>query len=175
MINDREKQYIVWQNKAFRFYLAARLLYQNALYSPAAFCAEQAIESLLKATLVYWDKSFTPKEASHKIASMIRTIKNKVKSGKNFYCPEYFYKEKRFQSITRYPASGKGVLVPESFLKDLDKVFYDLIKLVPFQFNSELIHTLNGNDKTKLNILKHNNLQIRKLCKYLNVKLEKNT
>jgi len=123
MISDTERKYIIWQNKAFRFYLAARLLYQNDLYSPAAFCAVQAIESLLKATLVYWDKNFVPEAAGHKIASMIRSIKNKVKGGKNFYCPEYFYKEKRFQVITRYPATGKGVLVPESFLRDLDKVF----------------------------------------------------
>ncbi len=163
MISDRQRQYIVWQNRAFKFYLAARLLYQNDLCSAAAFCAVQAIELLLKATLLYWDKSFDPEVAGHKIASMIRSIKNKVKSGENFYCPEYFYEEKRFQSITRYPSSGRGVLVPESFLRDLDKVFFDLIKLVPFQFNSELIHALNGDDETKFNILRHNNLQVKNL------------
>ena len=173
MISDTERKYIIWQNRAFRFYLAARLLYQNDLYSPAAFCALQAIETLLKATLIYWDKSFVPEEAGHKIASMIRSIKNKVKNGKKFYCPEYFYKEKRFQSITRYPTSRKGVLVPASFLRDLDKVFFDLITLVPFQFNSDLIHAISGKKNKDLRILRRNNLQIRKLRKYLNVKLEK--
>jgi HEPN domain-containing protein len=56
----REVDYIVWQNRSVRFYLGARLCYLSGLVAPAAFCAQQALEALLKATLKYWDRSFEP-------------------------------------------------------------------------------------------------------------------
>jgi len=173
MISETQKRYIIWQNRAFQFYLAARLLYKNEQYSPAAFCSIQALESLMKGTLVYWDKSFNPKAANHSIASMLRTIKNKVKNYNAFVCPTYFYEDQRFQLVTRYPANGKGVLIPGSFLNDLDTAFSNLIMLVPFQFNSRLKHALSGKKKTDLNILRHKNNQVRALRKYLNVRLTK--
>lgn len=173
MIEDNELKYIIWQNRAFRFYLGARLLVLNEQYSPAAFCSTQTLESLMKGTLVYWDKSFKPEEAGHKMTGMIKTIKNKAKDGQSFQCPEYFYLNKRFQSVSRYPANGKGLGIPSTLLNDLDLVFYNLVKLVPFQFNSELKRTLSGKHKKNLNILRKNNLQIKNLRKTLNVKLQK--
>jgi len=173
MISETEIKYIIWQNRAFWFYLAARLLYQKKQYSPAAFCSIQVIETLMKATLIYWDKNFNPKAANHKIAEMLGTIKNKTENGRSFDCPSYFYNDKRFQSVTRYPANGKGVLVPGSFLADLDSVFCSLVKLVPFQFNSQLKHALSGKKKVDLNILRHKNSQIRDLREFLKVKLAK--
>ncbi|MEX2516786.1 MAG: HEPN domain-containing protein [Gammaproteobacteria bacterium] len=173
MISETERKYIIWQNRAFRFYLAARLLYQKEQFSPAAFCAIQAIEALMKATLIYWDKSFNPESVSHRIAGMIKAIKNKAKNGNSFCCPEYFYRDKRFQSVTRYPANGKGVLIPNHFLEDLDSVFFRLIKLVPFQFNSELKHALSGKKRIDLKILRYKNRQMRALRVFLKVKLSK--
>ena len=173
MTKETDVNYIIWQNRAFRFYLGARLLSLNELYSPSAFCGVQALESLMKATLVYWDKSFKPESTGHKITGMIKTIRNKVKDGNNFQCPEYFYIDKKFQSVTRYPANGNGVGIPASFLNDLDLVFYNLVKLVPFQFNSELKRVLFGKNKKPLNILRKKNLQITSLRKTLNVKLQK--
>ena len=173
MVSEVEIEYVVWQNRAFRFYLASRLLYQNEQYSPSAFCAIQSLESLMKATLVYWDKSFDPEATNHKIAGMVQSIRNKVKEGKTFSCPEYFYLEKRFQSVTRYPAKGKGVLLPASFLVDLDSVFSSLVCLVPFQFNTNLKHALSGKVRRDLNILRRNNHQIRQLRKFLKVNTKK--
>ena len=172
-IQNNEVNYIIWQNRSFRFYLGARLLLLNGQYSPCAFCSVQAIESLMKATLVYWDKSFNPEANGHKMKGMIKTINNKAKNAKDFQCPEYFYIDNRFQSVTRYPAKDKGVGIPDSLLSDIDLVFYNLIKLVPFQFNSELKRALSGKNKKELNILRKNNLQITLLRKYLNVKLQK--
>ena len=173
MVSETNKDYIIWQNRAFRFYIGARLLLLNEQHSPAAFCGLQSIESLMKATLVYWDKSFKPESVGHKMKGMIKTIKNKVKGAKQFECPEYFYSDKRFQSVTRYPKKGKGILVPCSFLNDLDSVFCTLIKFVPFQFNSELIRALNGKNRKELMILRTNNSEIRGLRKALNVNIVK--
>ena len=173
MIRSNEREYIIWQNRALRFYLGARLLYMNEQYSPAAFCSIQSIEALMKATLVYWDKSFNPEAANHKVASMVRSIRNKAKDGKEFKCPEYFYKDKTYQSISRYPSNGKGVYIPATFKDDLDDVFYRLVSLVPFQFNSDLINTLKGKNAKNLIILRKNNNQMKNLRKLLKVKLGK--
>lgn len=173
MVSETQKNYIIWQNRAFRFYLAARLLMLNEQYSPAAFCGLQSIESLMKATLVYWDKSFNPEATGHKMKGMIKTIRNKVKGAKAFECPEYFYHDKRFQAVTRYPAKEKGVLIPSSFLNDLDHVFSSLVKLVPFQFNSELIRALSGKNNKDLMILRRKNKEVRGLRKAMNIKLVK--
>jgi HEPN domain-containing protein len=171
-MTENEKNYVIWQNRAIRFYIGARLLYLNQQYSPAAFCAIQTIESMMKATLVYWDKSFIPEGANHKVGSMISTIKNKTKNGKGFSCPGYFFQGKRYQSISRYPSSGKGVLVPGTFLDDLDDVICSLIKLVPFQFNTNLKHALSGKDRKNLNILRRNNKQMRALRNYLKISIK---
>ncbi|HKJ92673.1 MAG TPA: hypothetical protein VJ957_05865, partial [Longimicrobiales bacterium] len=74
VITPREENYVIWQNRAFRFYLAARLCQRNALFAPASFCGYQALESLLKATLVYWDRSFNPQGAGHGMAKLLRTL-----------------------------------------------------------------------------------------------------
>jgi HEPN domain-containing protein len=173
MISETDRNYVIWQNRAFRFYLAARLLYEKEQYSPSAFCAVQSIEALMKATLIYWDNSFNPETANHKVAGMIRAIKNKAKDGRSLSCPEYFYRDKRFQSVTRYPANGKGIGIPSHFISDLDAVFYNLIILVPFQFNTELKRALSGKKKIDLNILRKKNQEMRNLREFLKVKLEK--
>jgi HEPN domain-containing protein len=173
VMENNERNYIIWQNRAFRFYLGARLLLVNEQHSPVAFCCTQALESLMKATLVYWDKSFKPEEAGHKMKTMINTIRNKARDAKGFECPEYFYLEKRYQSVSRYPTSGKGLGIPASLLDDLDTVFWKLVQLVPFQFNSELKKALSGKNKRKLTILRRKNLQMNNLRKYLHVKLQK--
>lgn len=173
MVSETQKNYIAWQNRAFRFYIGARLLMLNEQSAPAAFCGLQSIESLMKATLVYWDKSFKPEAAGHKMKGMIRTIRNKAKDAKNFDVPGYFYFDKRYQSVTRYPKNGKGVLIPASFLSDLDQAFSSLVKLVPFQFNSELIRALSGKNKRNLIILRKHNKEIRGLRKTMNIKLAK--
>lgn len=175
MGREKEINYIIWQNRAFRFYIGARLLLLNEQYAPAAFCGFQSIESLMKATLIYWDRSFNPVQSRHNMKGMIRAIKNKVKDARDFECPEYLYNDKRFQSVTRYPDKGKGVLIPSYFLKDLDNLFCMLIEMVPFQFNSELIHALKGENKKDLSILRIKNSKIKILRKTLNVKWAKTT
>jgi HEPN domain-containing protein len=173
MISATETNYIIWQNRAFRFYLAARLLRLNEQYSTAAFCGYQAMETLMKATLLYWDKSFDPEAVGHKMAGMIRAIRNKVRGAKRFECPEYFYAEKRYQSVSRYPANGKGLVVPASFLLDIDRIFRVLVELVPFQYNSLLVNALNGRNRKDLLLLRKANNEVRQLRRSLNVRLEK--
>ena len=165
-MKDNEQQYIIWQNHAFSYYIAARLLNMKQIYGPAAFCGHQAIETILKATLIYWDLSFSPSVAGHKIAKMINAMKNKVPNGKTADIPEYFFADQRYLSVSRYPARGKGVGIPGTFIIDLDDVFVRLVTLVPFQFNSKLIHVLQGDDLAHLNILRKSNKSMRLLRKH---------
>jgi HEPN domain-containing protein len=173
---QNEYDYISWQNHAFHFYLGSRLLCFNGHIGPATFCAQQAIESMLKATLIYWDKSFEPEAAGHKFAKMLRTLRNKVKGSEEVQISSYFYWDQRYQTRSRYPSKGKGVLMPSTFLDDLDQCFYNLLILVPFQFNSELVNTLSSDSakhKKKLNTLRRSNKQVRRLRKYLSNWLKK--
>lgn len=164
-----EVRYIVWQNRAFRFYLAARLLQSRELFSPAAYCGIASIELLLKATLIYWDRSFIPESAGHAIAKLARMARNKVPNAKQFDVPTYFYHEKRFQSVTRYPSGTNGVMIPGSFLDDLDLLFASLVLLVPFQFNSEMARALGGRPKASLAMLRRANAKMRALRKHVGV------
>jgi HEPN domain-containing protein len=124
---EKENKYVEWQNRAFHFYLAARLLYLNQHIVTADFCAQQSLELMLKATLLYHDKSFVPESVNHRFKSMINTLKNKVKKSEHVNIPEYFYYEHQYQSFTRYPSNREGLFQPENMLNDLDKCFYDLL------------------------------------------------
>ena len=163
MITEIQRTYIIWQNRAYRFYVPARCLYRRGHWSAAAYCATQAIELILKATLVYWDRSFKPKDGSHRIARMVRSVRNQVRNAKSFDVPLYFFHRQRYQRTSRYPTGSGGLGVPSSFVSDLDAVFADLVVLVPFQFNSELSHALRGRDKLVLSDLRYRNAQMRRL------------
>lgn len=163
----RKVEYIKWQNHAFSFYLAARLLIQKEQWGPACYCSNQALELMLKATLICWDSSFSPKAINHSFKKLRNTLKNKVPNAHGIVIPEYFYFEGRYQSTSRYPVEGKGIGIPASILDDLDRAFYDLLVLVPFQFNSNLIHALEGIKRQDLLILRFHNKQIRRMRQYL--------
>ena len=160
---DHEYAYVEWQNRATRFYLAARRLYHSDLLTPSAYCAAMSIELLLKATLIYWDRTFVPEDTSHGMAKLARMVGNKVKGAKGFKVPEYFYFEKRFLSVNRYPTNGKGILIPGTLLQDLDAMFAYLVPLVPFQHNTELKGVLRGRSRSSLNMLRRKNVSIKSL------------
>lgn len=168
-IASYEREYVVWQNRAHRFYLGARLLHRNELYAPSAYSAAIAIELLLKGTLVYWDRSFNPLDAGHGIAKLTRMVKNKARNAKGLVVPTYFYHEQRYLSVTRYPTNGKGIGMPPSFVEDLDRVFADLALLVPFQHNTELKRALAGKNRSGLTALRHKNHQMKRLRAALQV------
>jgi HEPN domain-containing protein len=172
-IKETERVYIVWQNRAFDFYIAARICAHSELFKPAAFMANQSIEIMLKATLLYWDNSFVPQDSGHAIKKMLNILRNKVKGQSAFDIPAYFYFEQRYQSISRYPKNGKSIGIPSTFVEDLDKIFVQLISMVPFQFNSKLIRTLRGEYWKMLVILRHSNSQMPQLRKLLRVRLNK--
>jgi HEPN domain-containing protein len=170
-MTKERRNYLIWQNRSLRFYLGSRLCYLNGLASPAAFCAQQALELLLKATLIYSDRSFDPDTARHRFPAMLRTLENKVRGSHAVKIPEYFYSDRRYQSVSRYPTNdGKGVLIPATFLDDLDQAFCDLIALIPFHFNTQLVCVIDGrglNARKSLLILRRRNRQIRKLRRFL--------
>ena len=167
MPTQSEIDYVAWQNRATRFYVGARLLYLNEMFAPAAYCASQTIELLLKATLVFWDRSFVPEAAGHALAKLARWVRKKVPNATAIEVPNYFVFEQRYQSVSRYPSNSKGLGIPASFLADLDSVFSSLISLVPFQFNTELKRALSGSDTKALNALRRRNAQLRHLRKSL--------
>lgn len=166
-IQTWERDYVAWQNRAFRFYLGARLCYFNELYAPAVFCGQQALESLLKGTLVYWDRSFSPEAARHSFPKMFRIYRNKVDRDLP-KIPEYFFARGKYQSTSRYPSGG--VLVPAAFLQDLDTAFYELVIVVPFQFNTELKRMLRSRDSAKRRVLSRRNIVVRRLQRALRVR-----
>lgn len=125
---------------------------------------------MLKATLIYHDKSFQPEAVKHRFNKMINAMKNKVKGSENIDIPEYLYYDNRYQSVSRYPSEGKGLLLPENMVDDLDECFYRLLILVPFRFNTLLVNTIsptNARQKKKLNTLRRYNRQMRKIRKFL--------
>ena len=160
-------QYVIWQNRAVRFYRASRRLVFDRLFGPAAFTAYQALETLVKATLVYWDKTFVPEKAGHRLAGMLRAIENKVPSGRVDVVPRYFFADDLFRVVSRYPSSGLWIAIPPTFLDDLDSAVVGLVELVPFQFNSELSRILRGPRGTLRWIVTHRNTQSRRLQKHV--------
>ena len=72
MFEQHEYDYVVWQNRAFRFYESARLLYRSEMYSPAAYCAAMCIELVLKATLKYWCPNENPESHGHGIKKTVQ-------------------------------------------------------------------------------------------------------
>ena len=164
--------YVAWQNRAFRFCLGARLLHRNELFAPAAYSAAMALELLLKATLSYWDRTFDPMEAGPGMAKLARMVKNKARNAEGLLVPEYFYAEQRYLSVSRYPAGDKGVVIPGSFLIDLDHTFASLIVIVPFQHNTELRHALSGAKHSSLAALRYKNVEMKLLRNSLGVRLK---
>ena len=60
--------------------------------------------------------------------------------------------------------------VPATFLDDPDRSVASLIVLVPFQFNSVLVHTLSARcegDRRRLRVLTRNNRQMRPIRRHL--------
>lgn len=167
---EAEVDYVIWQNRAFRFYLAARLSSRQGLSAPAAFLATQVLELLLKATLIFWDKTFKPEAAGHAIAKLMRCVRNKVSGARHFNIPQYFFHERRYQTISRYPSGSKGLFVPGSLLNDLDALFVSLVRFVPFQHNTELKRAMAGHDMKALAILRRGNASMRSLRKVLRVR-----
>ncbi|MGH9551150.1 MAG: HEPN domain-containing protein, partial [Terriglobales bacterium] len=170
-VAQHERDYVRWQNRAVRFYLAARLLHGNQLYAPAAYSAAIAIELLLKATLVYCDRSFDPLAAGHGMAKLCRMVRNKMHGAQSFTIPDYFYHEQRYLKTSRYPNGDNGLGIPAEFLVDLDRVFVELLPLVPFQHNTEIKRALRGKDKNMLLALRRRNPYMRRLRATLGVSL----
>ncbi|HQR99602.1 MULTISPECIES: HEPN domain-containing protein [unclassified Polaromonas] len=170
--SPHETSYVAWQNRATDFYLASRRLYQSDLLRPAAYCAVMALELLLKATLVYWDRKFDPEAAGHAMAKLARMVGNKVPNSEDIEIPEYFYFDQRYLTASRYPRGTKGIGIPSSFLPDLDHIYAQLVATVPFQYNTELKRILAGRSRTKLNDLRRNNRALRTLRRYLKVSIK---
>ena len=168
-LDQRSLQYVIWQNRATRFYLGSRLNCLSALHAPAAYCGFIAIELMLKATLVYHDRSFKATQFRHNIAKLSRALRNKVRNSGTIRIPAYFSHEGRFQTVTRYPTGGKGVIVSAWFLEDLDRTFVDLLLLTPFQHNSELKHLLKRPSGPERAALTRGNSQLRRLRAFLKV------
>ena len=141
-ITEQDRAYIIWQNRAFYFYVAARACFHKGFHPPAVFLSQQCVEQLMKATLIWWDSSFMPKKIGHDLQKMCQMIQEKVQSQGDFIIPGYLC-DGKYQSLSRYPApSGQGYGISNTLISDVDCLFADLVEMVSFQFNSELIRTL---------------------------------
>lgn len=101
---------------------------------------------------------------------MLLAVQNKVPQSKSIDVPEYFYAGKRYQTDSRYPE--RGIIIPNSFLNDLDTSFLDLIRLVPFQFNSNLVNLFRKDKGNNLDILASSNECLSDLKQFLNPWIE---
>ena len=161
-LTKNELEYVRWQNRAFRFYPAARLLFLNEQHSAAQFCGQQAIETLLKATLMFFEPHTDPKRMGHDWGQMLKKLD---RHGHQLQIPEYFYTDRRLQTLTRYP-SGMIHRNPE-FLSDLDSVFLAVLKVVPYQRRSELTEALFSKTGPTHRILFRKNKQIRSMRSFI--------
>lgn len=167
----RTTKYIRWQNRAFRFYVAARCCYRKSFYAPASFLCFQSVELLQKATLLWYDPSFEPKRASHDLESMEETIRKQVPGQNCFKLPAYLF-DKSYQETSRYPLpSGEGICLPEDFISKLDTAFTNLIEMVDIGFSnqSELHRTLQNPQIYPQNFeeLQRNNQELERLRKHV--------
>lgn len=161
--------YVIWQNRATRFYVAARHCYLGDMMAPAAFCAVTALELILKATLVYHDHGFDPQAAGHALAKLQRMLRHNVPAASGFSIPSYFHFERRYLLRTRYPAAGRGVMVPATFLSDLDTAIVGLTCLTSFQHNTELRQILAERQSVRRTALTRGNTETRRLLTFLGV------
>lgn len=115
-------------------------------------------------------RSFDSKKAGHRVKAMLLAVQNKVPQSKSIDLPEYFYADKRCQTDTRY--SERGIIIPNSFLNDLDTSFFDLIRFVPFQFNSNLVNLFRKDKCNNLDILASSNECLSDLKHFLNTWIE---
>jgi len=164
-VKQNQIDYIMWQNRAVRFYLAARLLFKKEIYGPAGFCAFQSLENLLKATAIYHIDKFSPKAVLHDCDKILAMIKKNVPASADIEIEEKLISQ-TYQELTRYPMPGKGVGFSYSMVHDLDQAFADILQLVPFQYNSELLNIIRRKDPS-LRILSLDNKQIKKIRKCL--------
>ena len=113
-VQEKERQYIIWQNRSVRFYVAAKdsCTYTSNSVQRHFVVLIRPLNHWSKGTLVYWDTSFKPEKANHRMEAMLNTVRNKVQDGSTFEIPSYFYTEKRYQSVSRYPSNGKGLGFP---------------------------------------------------------------
>ena len=177
-ISSQEMEYIIWQNRAFSFYLAARRLYHDILFFAAAYCVNACLELILKATLVYWVKSYSPKIDGHDLAKLLRRMAQDVPNGERVVIPIYFFEGKRYQEATRYPMKDVGgTSIPHEWLEDLDEAFVSAIELVEFQWNSRLGSTLykmpSHYASPELKILRRHNKQVRRLRQFIRPRCRK--
>ncbi len=147
---NKNLRYKAWQNHATRFYLGSRCLDLAGLHSSSVFCGFQAIENLLKATLLYYDPSFNPRQFNHNMERLIKEVEIKVPGAKGQVSIQpYLYYENRYQLFTRYPDDTCFKIIAHfrNYLKDLDCAFHDLLVLVPYQKNTELYKILKDQNK----------------------------
>ena len=91
---------------------------------------------MMKLSLVHHDRSFNPRGTGHALSKMVRMVNNKARPAPRLRVPSYFYHQQRFLSVARYPRQGLGVLIPASFLDDLDRVFAELACVIPIPSNT---------------------------------------
>ena len=168
-ISRQALEYVAWQNRATEFYVAARELALLEAYRPSVYSAVISLELLLKGTLTYWDKSFRPRDPGHGMAKLCRIVGNKVKDAKGFSIPRYFFHEERYLNVSRYPGAGAGLIIPGSYLIDLDSAFAKLVSYVPFQHNTFLKRILLGHNPAQLKALNRTNRCLPALRQFLKV------
>ncbi|MBN2141196.1 MAG: HEPN domain-containing protein [Desulfovibrionaceae bacterium] len=157
--SEIQEKYISWQNAAFDFYVSARLLIQQEILRAATFCSFQAIECLIKATLIYHVDGFEPKEFGHDLDRLQKELNKNVDSAKYFKIPDYFCYNKIYQQTSRYPDKIFMVIL-DTLLEDTDRLFYELINLVPPRFETQLVAVLRNRECNLYKILSHENIHM---------------
>ena len=65
-----------------------------------------ALELVLKATVLFFDRSFVPEDAKHEIPKLLQILGNKGPRGSAIDVPNYFYFEKRYLEGRRRAMPG---------------------------------------------------------------------
>ena len=164
------KNSIKWYNRVLDFYLATRELWlcdYRRYRGVILFLGFQSVESALKASLLYWDKSFNPKEYGHNTEDMFCKYQVKVPKEYRFvdkldpYFEDYLY----YQILSRYPIKGKNPpSIDPSYIEKLDYAFCGFVFAIPISpWLKVFDKILSGEDPSKSEVFEKNNKQICKV------------
>jgi hypothetical protein len=115
---------------------------------------------MLKAVGFFHDPNFHPEKFNHDILKLIGHLEKLGLDVNHIKIPTHWI---RWQEFTRYP--DKGFFLGNEDIQFLDKIFTDLIELVPFQFSNGLLaHILwDGNYNWEREILQEDNQHVQRL------------
>lgn len=161
MMESAAERYSRWEARGMRFYQAARLAWFHELYSPFAFCAEQALEDLLCGALAFHRSEDDWRAVAPDPRALAAHLQQVL--GVPVMIPGRFFAEARFQVLSRQPRPIRGVPIFPRMLDELDRAVTDLLELVPEHRVGETARLFLDPHSPPVKLLSRENAQFARL------------